>query len=321
MSNPWKDIDKPGSDFNVRLVSEKHPLSLFWGRDTQGRYLFIYDVNAEHAPERKSILKLYGITLGVALDEDRAKLVMILNETANWELFYSLCTDLIRATFSVEEPATGTKVFLRRLTRWQEFLKRKRPDVLPPEAVKGLIGELLFLEERVVPAFGWETAVASWKGPEDAPQDFAIHETAVEIKCQSGGSQPKVRIASAEQLIPQLPDGYLVVYTISTADCDETEGFSLNGLVERIRDRLEDAHEATSERFEELLFLAGYTMREEYDETKYKRIAAKCFQIRDDFPRIQLSSIPAGIEHVSYSLKLEPCEPFEVCPSWWEGQR
>ncbi len=227
MSNPWKGIDKPGNDFNVRLISEKHPLSLFWGRDTQGRYLFIYDLDAEFAPERKSILKLSGITLGVAQDGDRAKLVLMLNENANWELFYSLCTDLIRATSSVDDPGSGTKVFLRRLTRWQEFLKRKRPGVLSPEAIKGLIGELLFLEERVVSIFGWETAVASWKGPEDAPQDFAIHETAVEVKCQSGGSQPSVRISSAEQLLPQLSEGYLVVYTISTADCEEKEGFSL----------------------------------------------------------------------------------------------
>ena len=319
MSNPWEEIDKPGNDFNVRLVSEKHPLSLFWGRDTHGRYLFIYEVHAEFAPERKSIINLSGITLGVVRNGDRARLVIILNETTNWELFYSLCFDLIRATSSVENPGAGTRLILRRLTRWQEFLKRKRPGILSPEEIKGLIGELLFLEERVVPAFGWKTAVASWKGPEEAPQDFAIHEIAVEVKCQSGGSQPSVRITSAEQLIPQLPEGYLVVYTISSADVEEAEGFSLNGLVERIRDRLEAAQEATRERFEELLFLSGYTMREEYDESKYKRIAAKCFQIRDDFPRIQLSSIPAGIERVSYSLRLGACEPYEFSPSWWRG--
>lgn len=318
MSNPWQDIDKPSNDFNVRLVSEAHPLSLFWGRDTQGRYLFIYDLEAENAPERKSLLKLSGITLDVARDGDRAKLVLMLNETGNWELFLSLCSDLIRATSSVDDHGIGANVFLRRLSRWQKFLKRIHPGVLSPEAVKGLIGELLFLKERVASEFGWETAVTSWKGPEGYPQDFAIHETAVEVKCQSGGSSPSVKITSAEQLLPQLPEGYLVVYTISTADSEDTEGFSLNEFVEKIRDQLEVAPEPTMERFEELLFLANYTMREEYDEPKFKRIAAKCFQIRDDFPRIRLSSIPSGIERVSYSLKLEPCEPYKASPSWWE---
>lgn len=321
MSNPWQDISKPNNDFNVRLVSEAHPLSLFWGRDTQGRYLFIYDLEAEFAPERKSLLKLSGITLGVAQGEDRTKLVLMLNETVNWELFLSLCSDLIRTTSYVDDPGSGVKVFLRRLSRWHEFLKRKRPGVLSPEAVKGLIGELLFLEERVVSEFGWETAVNSWKGPEGAPQDFAIHETAVEVKCQCGSSQPSVKITSAEQLIPQLPEGYLVVYTISTADGEDNEGFSLNELVEKLRDQLEVAPEHTRERFEELLLLANYTMLEDYNEPKYKRISAKCFQVKDDFPRIQLSSIPAGIEHVSYSLELEPCKPYEASPYWWEAQR
>ena len=317
MSNPWQDIDKPDIDFNVRLVSDIHLLKLYWGRDTQGRYLFIYDMEEEKGPERKSLPKLSGITVGITNEPHRCKLVLILNETSNWELFFSLCYDLIRATSNLSDSKSASSIFLRRLTRWQEFLKRKRPGILTPEAIKGLIGELLFLEKQLVPAFNWDSAILAWKGPEGAPQDFAIHETAIEVKCQSGGSKPVVKITSAEQLLPQLPIGYLVVFTIATAESCDPDGFTLNNLVERIRTQLESSSESTVERFEELLYLTGYTMREEYDEPKYKRIAVKCFLIKDNFPRIQLSAIPAGIEHISYSLKLEYCKPFELKPSWW----
>lgn len=317
MTNPWQNIDQPGIDFNVRLVSEAHPLLLYWGRDTQGRYLFIYEFQGQVVPEKQSFPKLTGITFGLARDHYGVKLVLILNETANWEIFFSLCSDLIRATSVLDDPESASGVFLRRLIRWSEFLRRKRPEILSLEAIKGLIGELLFLEERLAPAFSWDDAIASWKGPEDAPQDFSIHEIAIEVKCQSGGTTPSVKITSAEQLTPQLPDAYLIVYTITTAERENNLGFSLNDLVERIRVSLEMASENTRERFEELLFLADYTMREEYDDPKFMRIAAKCYKISDHFPRILLSAIPAGIERVSYSLKLEQCKPFESSPSWW----
>ena len=74
------------------------------------------------------------------------------------------------------------------------------------------------------------------------------------------------------------------------------------------------------ERFEELLFLAGYIVREEYDEPSFKKISVKSYRLTEGFPRIQLSSIPAGIEKVSYSLNLEPCAAFEGKPKWWEEQ-
>lgn len=318
MKNPWDGIEKPDIDFNVRLVGESHPLRLYWGRDTQGRYLFIYETGPGAIPDRRSLPRLSGISVAVAFNASDTKLVLILNDNINWELFHSLCEDLIRATATVEKDEHGSVIFLRRLSRWQEFLKRERSGILSNEAIKGLIGELLFLSDRVAAAFGWSLAISFWKGPEDAPQDFAVHETAVEVKCQSGGSKPSVRITSAEQLVPQLPKGFLAVYTIATADSNEPDAFTLNGLIAGIRTRLQSEPEQARERFEDLLFMAGYTTREEYDEELFMRIALRCFELSSGFPRIELLAIPSGIDRLSYTLKLESCAPFEGTPQWWE---
>ncbi|VFQ42971.1 PD-(D/E)XK motif protein [Desulfoluna butyratoxydans] len=317
MKNPWQNIDQPNIDLNVRLVSESHPLSLYWARDNQGRYLFVYKIMTNDTPEKKSLPKLTGISVGISREQNHDKLVLRLNDTSNWEIFFSLCTDLIRATSSLNNLSYAANIFLRRLIRWQELLKKKRLGLLSPEAIKGLIGELLFIEKYVAPVFGWNEAIISWKGPENAPQDFTVHETAIEVKCQTGGTKPTIKITSAEQLTPQLPEGYLVVYTIATTENDDISGFSLNDLVIRIRKKIEQSSESAYERFEELLFMTGYIWREEYDETLFKQIAIKCFEIRDNFPRISLSSIPLGVEHVTYSLKLEACKPFEAIPNWW----
>lgn len=321
MKNPWSEIQKPDVDFNVRLVGESHPLRLYWGRDTQGRYLFIYESAPGMIPDRKSLPKLAGISVAVTFSASDTKLVLILNDTVNWELFHSLCEDLVRATSTTDKDEHGSVIFLRRLSRWQEFLKRERPGILSNEAIKGLIGELLFLMDKVASSFPWADAVNFWKGPEDAPQDFAVHDTAVEVKCQSGGSKPYVRVTSAEQLAPQLPKGFLAVYTIASADPGDPSAFTLNSLVSEIRNKLQSESENTREHFEDLLFMAGYTTREEYDDIFFMRIALKCYQILEGFPRIELAAIPDGVERLSYTLRLESCAPFEGAPEWWGGKQ
>jgi hypothetical protein len=318
MKNPWLEINKPNSDFNVRLVGESHSLRLYWGRDTQGRYLFILDTATADIPEKKNLPKLSGVTTAIATAGANSKLFLMLNETSNWELFHALCSDLVRATSTVDDPQAAGVIFLRRLTRWQEFLKHERSGILPVEAIKGLIGELLFLSEKLAISFEWDEAISFWKGPEDAPQDFAIHETAVEVKCQSGGSKPSVRITSVEQLEPQLPDGYLAVYTLSSADKEDSSGFNLNSLIAQIRSQLEGSSEAARERFEDLLFMAGYIYSDEYDRYRYAKIALRCYKIEEEFPRIRISHISSGIERITYTLKLEACAPFQNQPTWWK---
>jgi len=320
MNNPWSEIDKPAADFNVRLVDAAHPLRLFWGLDARNRYLFVYDGEIASMPEEKSLPNLTGIATAVVRFGERARLVLILNEIGNWELFHALCSDLIRATERLKEPEHGPVIVLRRLKRWQDFLKKERSGLLPLEKIKGLIGELLFLSDPVASVFGWNEAVTFWRGPEDAPQDFAIHEAAVEVKCQAGGSKPSVRITSVEQLNPQLPKGYLVVYTIATASGEEPEHFNLNSLIDTTRERLETASDETRERFEDLIYLAGYVSSEKYLEYCFTRIAVKCFRIKEGFPRISTSSVPQAVGSVSYLLQLDACAEFAEKPSWWQTE-
>ena len=320
MSNPWSVISTPASDFNVRLVDNYHPLLLFWGVDARNRYLFIYDGEAETMPELKSLPNLSRIATAISKEGARAKLVLILNETANWELFHALCSDLVRATAQVSDASCGPSIVLRRLKRWQDFLKKERSELLPMEKIKGLIGELLFLTEPVASAFGWDDAITFWKGPEDAPQDFAIHAAAVEVKCQAGGSKPSVRISSVEQLNSQMPEAYLVVYTIATASGEEADHFNLNSLVEAVRESLQTASDLTRERFEDLLYLAGYVFSEKYLEWHFTKIAVKCFKIQEGFPRISQSTVPEGVDSISYVLQLEACSGFAEKPYWWNTE-
>jgi hypothetical protein len=317
MHNPWSAIEKPSVDYNVRLAKEDHPLKLFWGVDTKGRYLFAYDAASDGLPQKKLLPSLSGIEVHVTRQGSRGKLVLVLQDNANWELFHALCCDLLRATEATSDELAASAVIVRRLQRWQELLKKTRKDLLTPDEIKGLLGELCFMRTALAAAFGYDAAMAAWRGPEGAPQDFSIGETAVEVKCQSGGTKPVVRISSADQLSPQLPVGYLVVFTFAGQAEDGPACLTLNSMVGQIRNELAAVSTAARERFEDQLFLTGYVSREEYDDYRYSIVSVKCYRLGHGFPRIQSCDLIAGVEAVSYSVRLDACAKFQSNPQWW----
>jgi hypothetical protein len=319
MNNPWVEIEKPSADLNVRLVDEKHPLKLFWGVDSKNRYSFAFDAPVAALPDKRSLPALSGVEICVVPQGSRGKLLLLLQSNADWEIFFALCSDLIRATKSTGDETAGSAVILRRLQRWQELLRRTRPEMLSPEEIKGLMGELLFLRSPLAPVFGFDAAVTAWRGPEKAPQDFAFGETAIEVKCQAGSSRPVVRITSADQLCPQLPEGYLVVCTLARQTESSPDGFSLNTIVSSIRKDLATATAATRERFDDLIYLAGYVPREEYEDYKFSLVEFKSYHLVDGFPRVLASTLSPGIESVSYSIRLDHCAKFAARPAWWHS--
>lgn len=310
MKNPWSDIPKPSYDSNVLRLDIHHPLKLFWGLDEQSKRLFIIDAAYEALPRPKEIPHLTGIEIWTTTHDERGKIVFRLKDTANGELFHSLCLDLINVSERAETEEIAVQKIMRRLARWQEFLRTERTGILTKQEILGLIGELLFLKETLAPRFGWDAAVEFWKGPEGAPQDFAVHETAVEIKCQGGASKRSVQINSVDQLCPQLPQGYLVVQTIATSAHQTKGAMTLNSLIQEIRNVLKEFTHEALERFEGLILQAGYIANEHYDSFTFKLVDSTAFRLSPGFPRISPENIPHGITDVSYQLNLDACAPF-----------
>lgn len=317
MKNPWVAISKPSSDLNVRLVDEKHPLKLFWGVDSKNRYSFAFEAEVGALPKKKSLPDLSGMELNVFHQGTCGKLVLLLQNNKDWEIFFALCLDLVRATSSLKDDLVASDIILRRLIRWQELLRKSRRQSLSEEEIKGLMGELLFLRQSLVPVFGLDDAVTSWRGPEDAPQDFALAEVAYEVKCQTGGSRRMVKISSADQLCPQLPVGYLIVYTLARQTSDDLEAISLNSLVAQIRADLVSASATVRDYFEDMLFMSGYVENEEYQKYLFSVVGLKSYRLVEGFPRICPQSLLPGIEFVSYSIALEACSKYEGAPPWW----
>ncbi|WP_192021946.1 PD-(D/E)XK motif protein [Shewanella sp. WPAGA9] len=313
MNNPWESITTPKADLSARRIDHKHPLNLYWAKDRLGRYLFVCELTNE-CKLPKTFPLLTGIDVTVIADTQQ--LALSLKSPSDWELFFALCNDIISATRPLKFSAVVPVIF-RRIERWREFLKQEKDKILSERVIKGLIGELVYLQQHIAARYGVAQAIDFWTGPEGSPQDFNIQNTAIEVKCQIGTSAPKVRISSAEQLCAQLDELYLFVVTLGKTEPSSEGAVSLPLLIDKIQSELEKTGESSQlEKFKDILLEMGYVYSDCYLTYSYIIASKSFYQVTDEFPRILLNNIPNGVDKVTYDLALISCEPFLIDEPW-----
>lgn len=215
--------------------------------------------------------------------------------------FLSLCEDLLldmdRGGVRPEDAAYRT------CARWQRFWTAD-DDALPSiEWIRGLIGELLFLE-RLSVTLG-AAAVNAWTGPEGRDHDFqALTRIAFEVKVSS--VVPYLVECNLNQLDETLFDElYLVCYFATRA----AEGETITGVVSRIENLfLED--DATTETFLARLAQTGYRRqkRADYEAIRLQVQGPAFFRVDAAFPKITTASfrapLDARVRGVRYNLQL-----------------
>ena len=313
MNNPWIEIDKPiPNKIHRKRIDHKHPLDIFWGRDQQNRYLLVCllgkSIDLSH-----DLPKVKGIDV---VTPNKNTLILALKENDNWEMFLSLCEDVINSTKAASKECNYLAVILRRLSNWQKFLMRDAPSIFTEEKIKGLIGELLLIDRHLAPKFGIGDAIKFWMGPEGSPQDFNINNTVVEVKARLGDAASKVKVSSLDQLCPQVDKMYLYVVALGKADSRANKSLDLQALVAKIRDSIYEKAPTQLERFNNLLLQINYRDDDEYQNYKYLHINENIYEVNDGFPRICPDSIQSGVERVSYSISLSECKGFLTEFNW-----
>mgnify|MGYP001287042660 CR=1 FL=1 len=139
------------------------------------------------------------------------------------------------------------------------------------------------------------------------------------MKSQLGEKPRVVRISSADQLCPELPELYLHVVVLGKSGESTTGSFNLNDLIVRIRKDILDSTPLAIERFNELLLKVGYIENSEYQKKNFILLNEKTFEVRDNFPRICPKDVPIGVEQVRYNVNLASCDEF-LCELKWENE-
>lgn len=302
--NPWTGLPPgtPGTLSALRVPGLAR-IEAFWGRKPDGRLALLVALQRiEDVP--LDLPTVRGVELLVVAADRRLQLV--LEPAGDWEMFHALCLDLLSAADEGADEATALQLLVARLLRWQKFLSKGTRKLLDEREVRGLIGELLFLRDYLVSMVG-TAAVECWQGPLGLPQDFVFDGRLVEVKTFAAGSDPSVRITSAEQLTSGDVPLFLHIVCLVRQD----ESLTLPDLVDELRQLLVASH-AQTEAFEDRLLTMGYIDLPEYRAMSYAVTSVSDFEIRDGFPRLTTEQVPTGVKDVAYSICLADMRSFAV---------
>lgn len=302
--NPWKVLPAgTAGTLSVLRIPEATALEAFWARKPDGRLALLVTLQrVDDVPVELPALR--GVEILVIPSERQLQLV--LGSTGDWEMFHALSLDLLSASNAGRDEPEALQLMIARLRRWQRLLSKGGGKLLDEREVRGLIGELLFLRDRLLPLAG-AAAVACWQGPMGLPQDFIYEGRLIEVKTYAAGSSPSVRIASAEQLTSV--DAPLFLHLVCLV---RQEGaLTLPAIVDEVRALIAGCP-AHAEAFDDRLLSLGYIDLPEYRSMAYAPTSVSDYEVRDGFPRLTVQDVPAGVDDVSYSILLGHLGPFAV---------
>lgn len=276
------------------LVDDKHPLKLYVGADDSGNYALEY--RGVFKPVTIKSSSIIGIRHYVKSGYNC--FVLSLLDHTTLDTFSIFVSDLVEATRKAIDDRNGYQLITNRYYAWRKMFYQKS-KLLDEQEIMGLMGELLFLRDHIIPLCGPAKAMAAWSGQEKTKKDFSVDQTWYEIKTIHYGKD-SVRISSLEQLDSQV-DGHLAVFQLERMS-QAYDGLRINALCQEILNSLTSTE--TKDMFLEKLANAGFRFESEYDEYVFEVRDYDTYLVGDDFPKLKRDRIPEAIAKVQYDLLL-----------------
>ncbi len=281
---------------------ENRELILYLGKDANDNYAM--EFRGKYVPTKivgSDVISVYQGRSG-----DTCVLRFSLENRELLEYFCTFCQDLLDSTEEALNDEDAYKTLCSRYFAWKKLFK-PHSGKLSDSEIMGLIGELLFLKEQMIPQWGNTKAVESWMGPEKTHKDFSIEDVWYEIKA-IGSGKDSVHISSIEQLDGG-GEGYLGVYCLEKMS-PSFSGIKLNSLVGSIMNTL--GSPVLRETFMTKLNQYNFDFSPEYDSFVYSKVGFSMYTVNGEFPRLRRSNIPTPISKVQYDLVLSEMEVFKL---------
>jgi len=303
MINPWENMKKS----TQRRVKEDMNHDIYWIIDLEGKYGLYIKIKSIHDNDI-NILKLKGLSILKRNEDENTELFIALNNNQDWEIFLTLCKDLILIGKKYNDDLTMFNVIENRLKRWQQFLLKNRSIDFSLQKQMGLFSELICLRNIIAENIGFKSAIYSWVGADFDKQDFLLDNMIIEVKSYKTSKTPIVSISSASQLYSDKQPIYLVSYGLTPAN----GGTSIDELVFEIEEQIENEPLEVFELFHNKLFEYGYMT--DLDIKKYRFIIDKSmiFHVDSNFPKITPLDIDSRISNMKYSIDLLQCQEFKI---------
>ncbi len=298
-----KKFEKGIETHTYQRIDPDYKVNIFLGYNEEGQMSMIL---TEDGKEEKVLSsRLIDVHLNRREDHKLA-LSFDLIDRAYASMFTLFCKDMI----VVCERAGRDMAISSALVRWKywkEMFGRKKSHLLDRQEIKGLMGELYELKNRMIPEYGYRDAIKSWRGPLLGHKDFEINNTWYEVKTINDGAV-QVIISSLEQLESDI-DGHLIIVRVDETSENNEKAMNLNNMVLQITDSIEDPE--MLEEFRTKLDNAGYTTDSEYESISFVFKGSEMYEVNDAFPRLRRNEISEVIGNAKYTILLAGIADFK----------
>ncbi len=212
------------------------------------------------------------------------------------------------ATALVSGSASKAETVRNILAKWRHFWGHPPSNALSREEIIGLFAEIWYLNRWLIPHMTPTAAVTGWRGPHGSRHDFEWSGKSVEVKGTTSGRGRIHWIHGLEQLSPP-ESGDLFLFSLVLRE-EGGAADTLPGIIAECRILLASIPDAL-EYFENSLALVGYSPihDEEYSKIHFRVADEALYAVRDNFPRIVISSfhegVPSGVNVVNYEINLD----------------
>jgi hypothetical protein len=271
--------------------------------------LFIIRVY-EKIEETKFLKKEFqGVSIELLIYPEFREITFILLDNELDEVFALFIENIYESIRDLDTESLVIDQVLDSIAKWKKLFDKIKSKLLTEEEQKGLIGELMFINESIEQGVSNNTMIENWFGPDYYNKDFIINNKGFEIKTTTQ-DRPTLKISSEQQLDKQdLDILYLIQYNIVDS---KSNGFTLPEIITKIKLEMAENYILKS-KFIEKLMQIGYNEEDsaKYD-TKYKLIQKNIYNVSKNFPKIIKSTLPKGIFNSIYNIETLVLDEFKI---------
>jgi hypothetical protein len=288
-----------------KLIEVDSSLKVYYGISNEGnpRLSFLSTV----APPKMDSTKLLKVVQGKETECVYWTNFDLLESTAK-QVFYSFCSDIVNAVDRIANEKKALVYLKNRFHIWKSLFK-KGNTAISVELIKGLFGELYFLDTFLAEKYDINDAIRSWSGTDGTAKDFSKDADWFEIKAVSASSV-SVKISSVSQLSSEAP-GHLVIIKLESMSPMFANGKSSIGEVfHNILQKID--MDETRESFLSKIQTYGISLTDDCCSEKFNVISVQSYLVGDEFPRLLETDIKhKEICKVSYELIINSLERFK----------
>jgi len=318
----WQSInDESASETEKSLIARRIPstgvFSQFLATDVKKNIRLLYvetgnsiPVAIEKLPVLRGMEIVHTVTsLGDFKNSTFLKFTQSIPQTSG--IFESVISDICDSISILSDASKLGDALMRVLGEWRYFFERPQNKILSVPEQKGLMGELIFLEEYLFKKYDFQTSLLSWTGADRTNHDFQIEHIAIEVKTTSAKQHKKFIVSSERQLDKTgLQHLYLVLFSLNLHD--NRQAGNLPAQIDKIA-HLIQGDSIAAYRFEVMLAKWGYnhSLKKEYN-IGFSHAGMQAFEVVKGFPAIVQGTLPSGVGDIKYSVVVSACRPFEI---------